>query len=69
MRLDDVSAGFYASLESRRDRADRLYQRVLGRAADAGGRDAAANRIGLSNDLVVAAELGASDEFWTRAQG
>ncbi len=69
VRLDDVSAGFYASLESRRDRADRLYQRVLGRAADPGGRDDAANRIGLSNDLVVAAELGASDEFWSRAQG
>ena len=68
VRLDDVAFGFYASLESRRDRADRLYVRILGRPADAGGRDAAAARIAQTDDLVVAAELGASDEFWAGAQ-
>ncbi len=64
----DIAAGFYVSLESRRDRADWLYQRVLGRAADPGGRDAAANRIAVADDLVVAAELGNSVEFYQSTQ-
>ncbi|MEZ5230405.1 MAG: SpoIID/LytB domain-containing protein [Acidimicrobiales bacterium] len=64
----DVASGFYVSIESRRDRADRLYLRVLGRPADAAGRDAAAERIALTDDLVVAAELGTSDEFYQSTQ-
>ncbi len=64
----DIAAGFYASLESRRDRADWLYERVLGRPADPGGRDAAAARIAVADDLVVAAELGTSEEFYQSTQ-
>ncbi len=64
----DIASGFYVSLESRRDRADALYQRVLGRPADAVGRDSAAERILVADDLVVAAELGTSEEFYVAAQ-
>lgn len=67
--LPDIASGFYVSLESRRDRADWLYEQVLGRPADAAGRDAAAARIAATDDLVVAAELGTSAEFYQGTQG
>ncbi|MFV0526360.1 MAG: SpoIID/LytB domain-containing protein [Acidimicrobiales bacterium] len=60
-RLDDVVAGFYRSLESRRDRAVALHLTVRG--VDPGGaRDVLADRLFHVDDLVVAAEIAASPE-------
>lgn len=58
--LDDVVAGFYSSLESRRDRAVALHLRVKGSAPDAATTDAIAERLAARGTLGAAAELAAT---------
>jgi SpoIID/LytB domain protein len=62
-----VATSFYASIESRRDRVARLYQQILGRAPDPGGHAYWAERLLRSGDVVLAADLAASEEFYRRA--
>ncbi|MEZ5343004.1 MAG: DUF4214 domain-containing protein [Acidimicrobiales bacterium] len=66
---DGVAAGFYASIESRRDRVTRLYQGFLGRAPDGSGLDYWADRLQAIGDFALAAELATTDEFYNRATG
>ena len=61
-RFDDVAAGFYQSLESRRARAVVLHQLTRGVAPSDAGREALAARLLQVDDLVVAAEIAASPE-------
>ncbi len=61
-RFDDVAAGFYSSLESRRDRATRLHERVRGPVVSAAVQDALADRLLRVDDLSLAAEIAASRE-------
>jgi len=61
-----VAAGFYASMESRRDRVGSLFQRVLGRAPDAGGHAYWAGELPRLGDMWLAAYLAASDEAFSR---
>lgn len=61
-RPDDVAAGFYQSLESRRARAMVLHQLTRGVAPSENGRDTLAARLLQVDDLVVAAEIAASPE-------
>lgn len=63
-----VAAGFYASIESRMSRVAALYLTLLGRAPDAAGQAYWADQLLRVDDIVLAAFLGASDEFFNRAQ-
>ena len=63
-----VAGGFYASVESRLGRVAALYQTLLGRAPDAAGQSYWADQLLRVDDIVLAAFLGASDEFFNRAQ-
>lgn len=66
-RPADVAAGFYASLESRRDRVDSLYQRVLSRGPDPAGREFWAEWLVNGDDIDLAADLASSEEYINRA--
>ena len=59
-RFDDVAAGFYSSLESRRSRATALHQRLLGSAPGPTERDASADRLLRVDDVVLASEIASS---------
>jgi hypothetical protein len=59
----DVAAGFYASVESRRDRVTRLHQRILGTSPTRDRRDAWVERLPDLGDVGLAAEIAASSEF------
>ena len=59
-KTDDVAAGFYVSLESRRARATALFGQVVGGSPGA-GTDALANRLLSVSDLTLAAEIAASN--------
>lgn len=63
-RLDDVAAGFYSSLESRRARVTALHVRLRGVAPSDEVRDALAGRLLDVDDLTVAAEIAASQEAY-----
>jgi hypothetical protein len=63
----DVAAGFVVSPESRRMRITGLYHSILGRAPDPAGREYWVDRLLSADDIVLAAELAASDEFHGRA--
>ena len=63
-RLDDVAAGFYSSLESRRSRAGALHMRLLGPVPSGEVRDALAGRLQTVDDLGLAAEIAASQEAY-----
>ena len=58
-RSDDVAAGFYVSLESRRSRASALFGQVVGGSPGA-GTDALADRLLTVSDLTLAAEIAAN---------
>lgn len=62
-----VAKDLYQSLESRRDRVEVVYQDVLGRPADVGGRDYWAGRIAREGDIALAVSLAASGEYAARA--
>ncbi len=61
-----VAAGFYGSIESRRDRVTRLYRQVLLRDPDPGGLATWAEQLITNDDLVLAAQLAGSREFYIR---
>lgn len=60
----DVAHGFYASIESRRDRVTQVYRKILGRTPDAAGRDYWAEEIQRSGDLTLATFLAVSEEYY-----
>lgn len=62
-----VALRFYQSDESRRTRVQRLYQELLGRGTDAGGEAFWAGVLLNGDDLALAANLAASDEYFNRA--
>jgi hypothetical protein len=62
----DVAAGFYASVESRRGRVRALYKDVLGREPDEAGLEYWTGRLVHVDDILLAAELAASDELYDR---
>ena len=59
----DVANAFYRSVESRRDRADALYRRVVAAEPSTATVEVYAERLLAVDDLAVAAELAASPEF------
>ena len=63
-----VAVELFQSLESRRQRVDRLYQDLLGRDGDAGGIDYWAGRLTREGDLALAVFLASSGEYLDRAQ-
>ena len=60
----DVANGFYASIESRRDRATRLHERILGTAPDEESRQYWADRLLVTGDGGVAAEMAGSSTYY-----
>ena len=60
---------FYQSDESRRTRVQALYQELLGRGTDNGGETFWAGVLSNGDDLALAANLAASDEYFNRAVG
>ena len=65
----DVAGGFYGSIESRSGRVSQLYRAVLGRGPDAAGQAYWADRLLTVDDVDLAADLAASDEyFWNAAE-
>lgn len=62
-----VAKDMYQSLESRRDRVGVVYQDILGRPADPGGRDHWARRLVREGDIALAVGLAASGEYAARA--
>lgn len=62
-----VALRFYQSDESRRARVQALYQALLGRGTDAGGEDFWAEVLLNGDDLALAANLAASDEYFDKA--
>ncbi len=65
----DIAAGFYRSLESRRDRVARLYDTILGRPPDPSGHAHWAEQLLETDDVLLAVDLSLSDEFYERATG
>jgi choice-of-anchor C domain-containing protein len=63
-----VAYAMFQSSESRRIRVTALYEKLLQRAPDAAGRAFWANRILTDGDIALAADLAASDEYFTNAQ-
>lgn len=63
-----VALNFYQSLESRLVRVEALYQLLLGRSADPAGRQTWAEVILQQGDIVLAASLAGSQEYFERAQ-
>ena len=65
----DVASGFYGSIESRLGRVEDLYVSVLGRGPDAAGQAYWADRLLRIDDVDLAADLAASEEyFWNAAE-
>lgn len=62
-----VALDFYQSLESRRDRVDHLFRRLLGRAPDGTGWSYWAGVLTSGRDVDLAMFLGASGEYFDRA--
>jgi hypothetical protein len=62
-----VAAQYYASPESRQGRVVRLYQEILGRPPEPAGLDYWSVVVFFRGDVVLAADLAASEEFFRRA--
>lgn len=62
----DVAYGFYASIESRRDRVSQVYLWVLGRSPDGSGREYWAEQVAVDGDLSLAVHLSLSEEYVRR---
>lgn len=62
-----IALRFYQSDESRRARVQALYQDLLGRGTDAGGEEFWAGVLLNGDDLALAANLAASDEYFDNA--
>jgi hypothetical protein len=63
-----VAHAFYASVESRRDRVRRTYLEVLERRADPDGLAYWTDRLRFHDDVVLAAALSVSTEYFQKAQ-
>lgn len=64
-----LALGFSASIESRRDRAGRIWTSLFRAAPSESDRQTWAERLGHVGDIRLAAEIAASDRFWTVAVG
>lgn len=64
----DVAGRFFATLESRNTRVNNLYLALLGRDGEPGGIAFWAGRIATAGDIVLAANLAASEEYFVRAR-
>lgn len=64
----DVAAGFYASIESRRQRVQALYERILQRPPDPGGHAHWAAALQTRDDVRLAELLAASGELYDRSR-
>ncbi len=62
-----VADNFYASIESRRDRATRIHRSVMDAEPTAMARDQWADRLAAVGDVQLAAEMAASQGFYERA--
>ena len=62
-----VAHGFYASIESRRDRVIGLYRTILGRDPDAGGREYWADQLVRTDDIVLAVHLSMTNEYYLKS--
>jgi len=62
-----VAANFSRSVESRRDRADRIHRQVFGSGLVDPGLATWADRLAWVGDVRLAAELAASQTFWNEA--
>ncbi len=65
----DVGKNFYMSVESRRDRTVRMYTRIFQFGPSQGSIDYWSERLLSVDDVQFAAELAASDRFYTISQG
>ncbi len=63
-RPPDVANGFYASIESRRDRASALHRRILGSAPSGDLAEELAERLLAVGDAGLAGELAADSAFY-----
>ena len=63
----DVASGFYLSIESRFDRAGRVFESILGRRPSTAVQQDWAERLLRTDDVRMAVELSLSDEFYERA--
>ena len=63
----DVASGFYLSIESRLDRAARVFESILGRRPASSVQQDWAQRLLKVDDVLMAVELSLSDEFYERA--
>lgn len=63
----DVAAGFYASIESRRDRVSRIHQQVFGSAPSPETRESLAEDLPNTGDVGLAAQLAASSSYYRQA--
>lgn len=68
MRRDALAFGFYQSRETLGVRVNALYVKFLGRAGEAGGVEQWMPFVAQKGDLVLAAAIAASDEYYNRAQ-
>lgn len=59
-----VASNFYASIESRRDRARDVWVAILGGNPSGAALESWANRVGVVGDVRLAAEMAASRAFW-----
>jgi len=64
-----VSANFYRSIESRRDRTGRLHRQIIGSPLADPGLQQWADRLGAVGDVRLAAELAASQSYWNKVTG
>jgi uncharacterized protein YkwD len=64
-----VAANFYRSRESLRDRAGRLHQEILGSPLRDPGLQHWADRLGAVGDVRLAAELAATQSYWSKITG
>ncbi len=64
----DVAAGFYQSLESRRDRVARLHARLIGGTLDAQKHEDWAEELAGTDDLQFTADLISGPDFYRSAQ-
>jgi N-acetylmuramoyl-L-alanine amidase/Domain of unknown function (DUF4214) len=63
----EIASGFYGSIESRSGRVTQLYVSVLGRGPDAAGLGFWADRLLRVDDVDLAADLAASEEYFWNA--
>ncbi len=63
----DVAGRFFATQESRNTRVNNLYLALLGRDGEPGGIAFWSGRI-TAGDIVLAADLAASEEYFVRAR-